>query len=91
VGDLGRMALLKDIWSMLRKCARGYTREQTNHYWCVMYNGRAYPSLPKGAHEKQKKKGQKQGRAEIEIGYVRHMIRQLEIDEACAKKHLALG
>jgi phage-related protein len=59
------------------------------HYYRVMWQGRTYAALPKGEHGKGKR-GQKQGRGMVEIGHIRHMVRQLAIDMDCARKHIDL-
>jgi hypothetical protein len=71
---------------MLDACAPKWTKEETPHYFCIRWKGRTYPSLPRGP--RGKKKGQRKGLALVWLGHVAHMIKQLEIDEACAKKHL---
>ena len=78
------MVPLKEIFSMLKKCAPGHTVEKHKHYFWVSYKGAVYRSLPTGKHGKRK------GRADIEVGHVRKMIRHLEIDLKCAKKHLPI-
>lgn len=68
---------------MLKACApEAEIREKPHHYW-VIYNKKIYPSLPKGEHGGG-------DRAEIQIGKVRHMIRDLGIDEDCALARLGL-
>jgi len=60
---------------MLKACApEAEIREKLHHYW-VIYK--------KGAHGAG-------DRAEIQIGKVRHMIRDLGIDEDCALARLGL-
>lgn len=70
---------------MLNACAPGWTKEDTDHYYRITWKGRTYPSLPKGSHGK---KGQKKGRALVEVGHIKHMLRFFEIDLEVAKKHL---
>ena len=68
---------------MLKVCAPGAEiREKPHHYW-VIYKKKIYPSLPKGEHGAG-------DRAELQIGKVRHMIRDLGIDEDCALARLGL-
>ncbi len=68
---------------MLKVCApEAVIGEKPHHYW-VSYKGKTYPSLPKGEHGGG-------SRAEIQIGKVRHMIRDLGIDEECAFTQLGL-
>ena len=70
---------------MLDACAPSWTREETVHYYCIKWRGKTYPSLPKGGHGKT---GQKKYLAKVYVGHIKHMVRQLEIDPDCAKKHL---
>ncbi len=66
---------------MLKVCAPGCViTKKTHHYW-IEYEGRTYPSFPKGEHGKKR-------RAEIEVGHIKKMVRHLHIDEECAKKEL---
>lgn len=68
---------------MLKACApEAEIREKPHHYW-IIYNKKIYPSLPKGEHGAG-------DRAEIQIGKLRHMIRDLGIDEDCALARLGL-
>jgi len=67
---------------MLDDCAPGYTFKETAHNFFVMYNGRTYPSLPKGGHGKKS--------PEIEIGHVRQMGRHLQIDRDCERRYVQL-
>lgn len=66
---------------MLDACAPRHTRKENLHHYCIRFNGKTYPSLPKGEHGRGL-------RAEIELGHVKKMIRHLGIDLDCAKKHL---
>jgi hypothetical protein len=67
---------------MLDACAPGHkVLEKKHHYW-VLYNGETYRALPLGGHGKRN--------PEIQIGKIKQMIRQLRIDESCAKKHLPI-
>lgn len=74
------MVSLKAIWAMLKICAPDHTREATDHHWRITWNGRCYPTLPKGAHGARKT-------VEIERGHVKRMVRHLGI-EACAKAQI---
>lgn len=71
---------------MLDACAPGWTKTDTEHYYCIKWKGLTYPSLPRGSHAG--KKGQKKGRTLVEVGHIKHMVHQLNIDMECAKKHL---
>lgn len=73
---------LKKIWKMLDKCAPGYTHQTKTHKIWVTYNGRTYPSLPRG------KKGAKN--PEIQVGHIKQMINHLEIDMECAQSELEI-
>jgi hypothetical protein len=66
---------------MLEKCAPGFTATETVHYWCVRFNTKSYPSLPKGEHGKSD--------PEIQVGKIKQMARQLGIED-CAKNNLSL-
>jgi hypothetical protein len=80
MASFGR-APLSEIWAMLDVCAHGHTKKEGKHYWCVRYNGKTYPTLPRGEHGKTD--------PEIQIGKIRQMVRQLGI-ETCAEERLAL-
>jgi hypothetical protein len=41
---------IQQIRAMLAECAPGHTITTTEHYHCVMWNKKTYPSLPLGAH-----------------------------------------
>jgi hypothetical protein len=76
----GQVAL-KDVWMMLAECAAGHTiDEHTHHYW-ITFNGRLYPSFPKGEHGK--------ANPPIQRGHVKRTARCLGIPD-CAKEHLSL-
>jgi hypothetical protein len=66
----------KDIEVMLNDCAKGSDWRMTTHSRRIRFNGRIYPSLPK--HDS------------IELGHVRKMVRYLQINLECAKKHLPI-
>lgn len=68
---------------MLDQCARGYTYTERDHNICIRYAGRTFPSLPTGEH------GKRPGRAEIQVGHVKQMARQLGILD-CAKRTLPI-
>jgi hypothetical protein len=78
--SFGQIAL-KDIWRMLDDCAPGHTRKAREHNHCIQFEGRIFPSLPLGKHGKRKN-------PQIEAGHVKQMVRQLEIDPDCTKRHL---
>ena len=66
---------------MLDACAPGYTMKERDHNYVVRWNGRAFPSLPKGPHGKGE-------RAQIQIGHVKKMVRALGIDFEAATEHI---
>ncbi len=72
---------LNEIFEMLRKCAPDFQSRETDHYFRITYNGRLFPDLPRGEH------GRRDGRAEIQRGVVKKMVRFLGIEE-CAKREL---
>ena len=72
----------KAIWEMLDHCAPGWKRKETPHFYRVTWKAQTYSALPKGGH------GKKKGRAEVEVGHIRQMIRQLGVDPDCARKYL---
>ena len=81
MGSFGQVSL-KDIIKMLEECAEGYElREKTHRYW-VLYKEKIFRGLPKGSHSDR---GKRSGRAKIEIGHLRSMVRLFEIEE-CAKR-----
>jgi hypothetical protein len=61
---------------MLQECASGFTWRLANHSRVVKFNGRVYPTLPKFD--------------DIELGHLRKMVRHLQIDWECARKHLPI-
>lgn len=74
----------KEIWAMLNACAPGWTKEESEHYYRVMWKGRTYSALSKGQH------GKKKGQGLVEVGHIRQLVRQLRVDMTCAKKHLPI-
>jgi hypothetical protein len=78
-----RVVLMTDVVRMLRHCAPGaeIKNKPGLHKVRVLWNGLTYTNLPKGAH------GKREGRAEIEVGYVLDMVQLFGI-EACAKEQL---
>ncbi len=71
----------KRVLKMLKDCAPGYTITLKTHKQWARYRGRTF-YLPKGPH------GTKGQRFDIEIGHVRGLVREFEIDQDCARKHL---
>jgi hypothetical protein len=74
---------LKAICEMLDACAPGYTMKEHLHNYSVTWNGKTYPTLPRGAQGSG-------ARAEIQLGHVKKMIRFLGIDAECARRHLPI-
>jgi hypothetical protein len=78
VGTAGPVSL-KAVLAMLVECAEGHAiKRKLHHYW-VSFHGHTYRGLPLGEH------GAK--RPEIELGHIRHMVRLLGIEPACASRH----
>jgi hypothetical protein len=61
------------VTRMLRDCAPGSEYRLATYSYVVKYNGRVFPSLPK--HDN------------LDIGYVRKLVRNLQIGPECANKH----
>jgi hypothetical protein len=80
VGTHGRVRL-SSIFEMLRKCAPGFHSQETDHYIRITYNGLTFPDLPRGEH------GRRDGRAEIQRGVVKKMVRYLGIAD-CARMEI---
>jgi hypothetical protein len=55
-------------------CAVGYSTRQTTHAIKVSYKGKEYPTLPSYDN--------------VEIGYIRSMVRVLEISKECANRFI---
>lgn len=66
---------------MLDECAPGHTRTETDHYYCIRYNGKTFPTLPKGQHGKSN--------PGIQRGVIKKMARHLGILD-CARRVLSL-
>ena len=64
---------LGDIFKMLDECAPGYTFQETEHHFRITYQNAVFPSLPNGEH------GKRDGRAEIQKGVVKKMVRVLGV------------
>jgi hypothetical protein len=73
--------LLRDIFAMLDDCAPGWSMTKSLHHFRVTYQGRTYPSLPKGRH------GKREGRGEIQKKQVKDLAEFFGILD-CAKRHL---
>lgn len=64
----------RSVSKMLEDCAPGAMVRLATHSRVVEYNGKVYRKLPK--HDN------------IELGHIRKLIRNLEIDRDCAAKHI---
>ena len=74
MGSRGQVPV-KSLYAMLEQCAPGFKTIPKDHSTWVLYKGKTYfRGIPKYS--------------EISIGHIRHMIRFLEIDMDCARKHL---
>ncbi len=69
------------VVQMLKHCAPGFQLKPGKHKIRVLWQGKTYLDLPKGAH------GARAGRQEIEVGYVVDMVQLFGIQE-CAKQYL---
>ena len=76
-GQVKRKALLK----MLKRCAPEFRIQEVVHNDTVIWRDREFAGLPKGTHGKRRQSG----RVEIEIGHVRQLVSQLEIEPACSE------
>ena len=74
-------APLREIWAMLDQCAPGHTRKARVHNYCIYYRDRSFPRLPLGEHGKRTNPA-------IELGHVRQMVRQLQLDPDCVQRSL---
>ena len=66
---------------MLDKCAPGHTVKSREHNFVVYYLDRSFPSLPRGRHGKR-------DNPSIQIGHVKQLVKQLELDLECVKQLL---
>lgn len=72
---------ISDIWKMLDDCAPGYTAKARVHNYVIRYKERSFPRLPVGSHGKREN-------VAIEAGHVKQMVRQLDLNHECVKRHL---
>ena len=77
------LVLLSDIFEMLNECAPGFDVAEGPHHYRVKWNGRTYPTLPKGEH------GKRPGRGSVQKGKVRDLVAFFGIEE-CAKGRLEI-
>lgn len=80
MGSFGLLPL-KQVWAMLKRCAPGHTIETREHNHCIRYNGRTFPNLPLGPHGARTN-------SETQVGHVKHMVRQLELEIDCVNREL---
>ena len=64
---------LRRLLEILKQCAPGHAWSATDHFYCVKFNGKAYPSLAK--------------KEQIQGGQIRKMARHLGILE-CVMSNL---
>lgn len=62
------------VVKMLEDCAKVYTIRMATHCRVIHYNGKVYRGFPK--------------QDEIEIGHIRKLVRNLEINKDCARSHI---
>lgn len=62
-----------DVIRMLEDCTPGFTSRLATHSYVIKWGGRIYRSLPK--HDN------------LELGYIRKLVRSLQINPECANKH----
>lgn len=74
----GRVKLSK-IRKMLRKCAPGFSEALKTHHRAFVWEGKA-AFLPSGEHGVDN--------PEIEIGHLKKLIRLLDLDLDCVRRHL---
>jgi hypothetical protein len=66
----------KAILEMLKDCAPGFDVQEKLHFRWILYGGKTYHEFPK--------------HSDVPVGHLKKMIRFLEINLDCAKKHLEL-
>jgi len=70
MSSFGQVPLL-NVFAMLDACAAGHTRVQTKHHYCIRFNGKTFPTLPRGEHGK--------ANPGIQRGVIKKMARHLDI------------
>ena len=68
-----RLVKKKAIFKMMDDCAPGSTRRLGTHRYIAKYNGKAV-HFPKGD-------------TTLEVGHLKKIVSQLEIDRECARRH----
>lgn len=81
MASVGRVRV-KDIFTMLDACLPGHSRRESKHYWRITAGTRTFATLPLGEHGKGLN-------AEIEVGWVRKLVRFFDIAD-CAAGNLEL-
>lgn len=71
---MSETAPLATVQKLLEECAVGHTIRQTTHALKITYNGKTYPTLSSYKN--------------IELGYIRSMVRALEINKDCANRFI---
>jgi hypothetical protein len=72
---------LKEIWAMLDRCAPGHRRKAREHNYLITYEQFSYPSFPLGKHGKREN-------PTVQVGHVRQLVRQLQLEVECVKRWL---
>jgi hypothetical protein len=72
---------LPEVFAMLDACAKGHTRKlgRGGHTYRVMYRGKTFWQLPKGGHS---------GKDQVQLLKIAKMVRDLEIESACATREI---
>jgi hypothetical protein len=78
-----KVVAFADVRKMLETCAPGARIDEKLHQYWVTYQGKSFRTLPRGDHAHR---GHKASGAGIEFGYVRSLVRHLEIDCPCARE-----
>ena len=72
------------ITAMMSKCAPDARMVQRGHHYRAVRGSLRYTNLPKGSGPT----GEPPNKVHVEDGHVRALVRALQIDEECARKHL---
>lgn len=79
---------IADIEKMLTECTDGEAViVQRGHHYRAVRGERMYTQLPKGKGPK----GQPKHKVVVEHGHIRSLVRILNVDVECAKRHLPLA
>lgn len=78
---------LSDIFSMLKECLSGWTKEngltEGRHNYQVHHDGKTFWRLPSGQH------GKRAGRGEVQKGHVKALVEHFGIAD-CARKRIGV-